>query len=265
MVLQLLDSMNWAFSFLIVAIVFIALTTVGILFVRKTANLRRIKDCHDITGIIFSNLGALYAVLLGFTIVNVQQRFDKIKETTQVEAACLVDLYRDSDFFLEKDQKNIKQSIASYVESIIHHEWSKKEPHVDTGMKFKQLLRCYYDIDIETPKQTIWYTSSVEQLNKLADLRLARILGSQESLSSAMWAILIVGGCAMIIFLCFLGPEKPAQHLLMASILAITIAFSLLLIHSLDTAFTGNVSIQSDALKNLLEVICQDFKGVRSL
>jgi hypothetical protein len=258
MILQYLDSLNWGWCFFLVAIFLVFFTTLGILLVRKAVNLRRVKDCHDITGIIFSNLGALYAVLLGFTIVNAQERFDKIKETTQVEAACLIDLYRDSDFFSKQDREKIRAAITGYAESIIGYEWSQKKPHADTNEKFKDLLHCYYAIDIQTPKETIWYTASVEQLNKLSDLRLSRILGSQESLGSAMWTILILGGCAMVVFLCFLGPEKPAQHLLMASILVITIAFSLLLIHFLDTAFTGSVSVQSDALQSLLQVIRQD-------
>lgn len=259
MILQFLDSLNWTLSFFLVAIALVLFTTIGILFVRKTTNRKHVKECHDITGIIFSNLGALYAVLLGFTIVSAHERFDKVRKSTQVEAACLIDLYRDVDIFSEKDQKNIKIAIEQYTQSIINNEWSEKKAHGDTGQKLKDLLTCYYDVDLETPKQTIWYTASVDQLNKLSDLRLARILGSQESIGPEMWTILILGGCAMVIFLCFFGPEKPAQHLLKASILAITIAFSLFLIHSLDNIFAGNVSIQADALKNLLEMINKDF------
>lgn len=260
--LQYLDSLNLGFSFFLVAVAFMLFTTVGILLVRKTANLSRVKDCHDITGIIFSNLGALYAVLLGFTIVNAQQRFDRVKESTQFEVSRLIDLYRDSELFIEKDQMCIKNAIIGYVDSIVHNEWRGKQAHEDTGRKFKALLRCYYEAEIETPKQVIWYTASVDRLNELTDLRLSRILGSQESIGPEMWTILILGGVAMIIFLCFFGPERPTQHLLMASILAITIAFSLFLIHSLDAAFTGTVSIKPDAFQNLLQMILQDLSAI---
>ncbi len=258
MILNFLDSLNWVFSFLLVAVAFMLFTTIGILLVRRTINLRHLKECHDITGIIFSNLGALYAVLLGFTIVNAQQKFDMIKQSTQVEVACLIDLYRDADLFSKKDHENIKISITNYVKSIVANEWGEKKAHPDTEQKFKDLLRCYYDTEIETQKQNIWYAASVDQLTKLADLRLSRILASQESLGPEMWTILILGGCGMIIFLCFLGPEKPAQHLLMASILAVIIAFSLFLIYSLDTMFTGKISIPSDALSSFLHQINQN-------
>lgn len=234
------------------------LTATSILFVRKKANLGKLKDCHDVTGIIFSNLGALYAVLLGFTIVNAQARFDRIKESTQIEASKLIDLYRDAELFTEKDRVSIKNAITAYTQSIIDYEWSSKKPHAGTGEKFKDLLRCYYDADIHPPKQTIWYSVSINQLNELSDLRLARILGSQESIGPQMWTILILGGFAMILFLCFFGPEKTIQHLAMGSILAITIAFSLFLIHSLDSSFSGTISIKSDAFQNLLHMINQD-------
>ncbi len=259
MILQFLDSLDWVLSFFLVAAVFILFTTVCILFVRKAVNLKRLKDSHDMTGIIFTNLSALYAVLLGFTIVNAQSRFDEVKKSTQIEAACLIDLYRDVDLFSEQDQTDIKKAIIAYAGSVVHHEWSGDGKHDDTGRKFKDLLNCYFHADIQTPKQTIWYTESISELSKLGDLRTARILGAQESINPAMWAILILGGLAMLIFLCFFGPEKPVQHLVMASILAVTIASALYLIHCLDTTFTGSISIQSDALKNLLQVINEDF------
>lgn len=260
--IDFLDSLNWTISFFLLALVFMVFTTIGIFFVRKAANLRHIKDCHDMTGIIFSNLGALYAVLLGFTIVNAQERFDQVKKATQTEVSLLIDLYRDADLFLGKERKTIEGAILEYIESIISQEWSQKSPNEETGRKFKNLLKAYYDAEIGTEKQKIWYTQAVEQLNILSDLRLARILGSQETIGPQMWAILILGGGAMVLFLWFFGPEKPLQHLLMASILAITIACSLLLIHSLDSAFTGNVSIRSDDLQKLLHVIKADLSSL---
>ncbi len=260
MILQFLDSLNWACSIFLIAIAFALLTAAGILFARKTANLKHLQDCHDVTGIIFANLGVLYAVLLGFTIVNAQARFDKIKTSTQVETAHFIDLYRDAELFSKKEQLRIKKAIIAYVQSVIDHEWGEQRPHQDTEQKYKDLLCCYYNATVKTSKQHIWYSESVRQLNKLGELRLTRILGSQESVGSALWTILVLGGISMVVFLCFLGPEKAIQHLLMASILAIIIAFCLFLIHSLDTAFTGNIRVRSDELQNLLQILQQDLR-----
>jgi hypothetical protein len=258
MILEFIDSFHWPFSVFLIAAAFILLTAGGILFVRNTTGLKHLKDSHDVTGIIFANLGVLYAVLLGFTIVNAQARFDKIKTSTQIEGAHFIDLYRDAELFSHKEQQHIKKAIAEYVKSVIDHEWGELRPHPDTEQKFKTLLRCYYDVNVKTSKQYIWYTESVRQLNELGDLRLTRILGSQESIGSALWTILILGGISMVVFLCFLGPNKPIQHLFMASILAFTIAFCLFLVHSLDSAFTGSISIKSEEFQNLLQILEQD-------
>lgn len=260
MILQFLDSLDWMFSFFLVGAIFVLITTICILFVRKTANLRHLKDSHEITGIIFANLGVLYAVLLGFTIVNAQDRFNDVKKSTQIEAARLIGLYRDVDLFSEKDQRCMKNAIMTYVQSVVVHEWNAKYPHKDTEQKFKNLLRCYYSADIQSEKQNTWYRESIRQLNEIEILRLDRILGSQESIGPCMWAILILGGCTMIIFLCFLVPEKPILHLLMASFLAIIIAFSLFLIHNLDSAFTGSISIRPQEFQTLLQVIDQELR-----
>lgn len=261
MILDFLSSIHWTLSITIVALLCALFTVFSILLVRKRVNLGHLKSHHDITCAIFSNLGALYAVLLGFTIINAQERFDKIQEAAQVEAARLDELYRGAEFFSEVDKKNIRNAIKDYVQSIVNTEWNQGEAHKETTKRLRDLWQCYYNAEIATPKETIWYTESVGQLNELVALRFARLAGNQQFLRSEMWTVLLLGGCALVVFLCFFGPDKPGTHLLMASILSISIALSLFLIYSLDSVFTGSVSIKPEALGKVLQMIEQEFQS----
>ena len=98
----------------------------------------------------------------------------------------------------------------------------------------------------------MWYAESITKLNELVNARLARLLGSEESLGPHTWTFLIFGGIMMVTFVCFFGLESLMSHILMIVTLATATAFLLFLIYSLDTAFTGEISIEPEALERVI-------------
>jgi len=211
---------------------------------------------HDVAAVVFTNLGVLYSVLLGFTVVNVQQQFDQVGNNAEVEASNLSQLYWDSQVFPENHRHQIRQSIQEYAKNVIEDEWknmSKGIPSRITAESIKSLWEAFYAIEPTTKYEEIWYSNSVSNLNGLMDARLKRLQGSQQSLSPEMWDLLAVGGFAMVAFICIFGIESPWIHLLMGASLAATIAFLLFLIYSLDTAFTGQSSISPTAMKSVFQ------------
>lgn len=254
-IIKYIESLPWMFGAFIMVAAFVLFTIIGILCVRKTINQKSLKAHHDVAGFVFANLGVLYAVLLGFTVVNVQQRFDKIKETTQIEASYLAELYRDAGVFSDKDKRLIQDALKKYAEKVVYDEW----PLMATGVanhnkidSLKDIWAAYYNVDTTTNKQEIWYSVSINKLNELLNKRLSRLLGSKESLGAEMWTFLILGGLTVVTFIWFFTIESLTSHLLMASLLAATTAFLLFLIYSLDTAFSGQVSITPEAMENVL-------------
>ena len=253
---EYLENYPWAYAAIILSAMFVIFAIVGILIVRNTINRKSLKENHDVAGFVFTNLGVLYAVLLGFTVVNVQQRFDKIKDVAEQEAGYLSALYRDSEVFSEKNRHEIRESIKTYCFSALNEEWASMahgESHPNTEKAFKNILKAYYKVEIANRKQEVWYSESVSKLNELMSARLARILGSRESLGSEMWTLLILGAVVMVAFIWFFSIESLTSHILMASVLAVSTAFLIFLIYSLDTAYSGNVSIPPEALQRALD------------
>ncbi|MBM3198162.1 MAG: DUF4239 domain-containing protein [Chlamydiae bacterium] len=239
MLLDYLHSQHWTINFSLVSLFCVALTIASILLLRRVLDPQRSKDSRDVTAVIFSNLGSLYAVIVGFTIINAQERVNEIRQSVQQELACLEDLYRGTKIFLPDDQEKMKLSISYYITSILDKEWGEKTPHKETTQQYQTLLSMYFAATIDSPKQQIWYESAVDLLNTLSDLRQNRLFYGRESLGLEMWSVLILGGICMIIFLCFFGPSRPFLHLVMASILSMIIASSLFLIYFLDTTVSG--------------------------
>lgn len=251
-----IEVLPWTYGVILVIILFILFTVLGIFLVRKYISIKNLKAHHDAAGFIFANIGVLYAVLIGFTVVNVQQRFDKIKENSKIEASYLAELYRDSEVFPEKHREEIRSALKKYGKSVMEDEWDmlmEGKPNPKTTLAVNNIWRAYYAIMPADTREQAWYSLSIDKLNQLMNVRLNRILGGEQSLGAEMWTLLIVGGLALITFIWFFGFENVALQILMGSILAATTAFLLYLIYSLDTAFSGDLSISSAAFENVIK------------
>lgn len=257
-VIDFLDSFPWICGALFVVAVLVVFTIMAILLVRRFVKREHLKESHDVAGFVFANLGVLFSVLLGFTVVNVQQRFDKVQENTEVEASYLEELYQDAEVFKESDRNKIQQAIKKYIKDVIEDEWPlmpKGEVSITATQSLKKVWKSYYETEPAGPKQEAWYAESIGKLNKLTHTRLSRVLGGKESLGAEMWTLLIMGSLVMVMFICLFGMESATLHLLMGASLAATVAFLLFLIHTLDSAFCGNVHISPEALTRVLDSI----------
>lgn len=250
-----LDTLPWALSTFIIIASFILLAMIAIVFMRKKGYMKHLKAHHDVSGVVFANLGVLYAVLLGFTVVNVQQRFDQISETAKLEASTLAELYRDAEAFSPKDKEALKIAIKNYGLSIVNEEWREidRGANPNTTKMLNEIWRVYYDVDLFTRKQEILYAQSIKKLNNLIGVRLSRLMGGEESLNDEMWTFLLFGGVIIVAFISIFAFESLWLHVLLATILASATAFLLFLIYSLDTAFSGSVKIDPEALLTVLK------------
>lgn len=246
-----LEKLPWHLGALLCIFVFIAYTIAGLFLVRFFTNHQRLRAHHDVAGFIFANLGVLYSVLLGFTVVSVQERFDKVKETTQMEAAYISQLYQDAEVFPEKSKNEIRAAIKNYADSVIRKEWISPEKYkgnTSVHRHLKELWQAYYSLDPSNAKEQAWYAESISKLNLLINTRLMRLLGGEEYLSTEMWTILICIGVILLAFTWFFSVDSFFYHIMMASILASVTASLLFLIYSLDTAYSGTISISPEPM-----------------
>lgn len=254
--IETFQQIPWSYRALILASVFIVFAAVGVVITRRLVSLKTLRGHHDVAGFVFANIGVLYAVLLGFTVVNVQQRFDKIKLNAQTEATYLAQLYLGAAVFPEKNRQQMDISLINYATSVIDEEWvymEVGESSPQTEQRLLDIWQAYYDYEPETFKERAWYSQSTEQLNQLTQSRLARLHESKTSLGREMWLLLILGALIMVTFMWFFGLESATSQILMASILAASTAFLLFLVYTLDTVFSGEVSVSPDAMREVIK------------
>jgi len=62
------------------------LSVLGLLFVRRTFHLDKLKSCHEVGGYLLSVVGTMYAVLLGLIVVDAMTKFQTARAIVEQRA-----------------------------------------------------------------------------------------------------------------------------------------------------------------------------------
>lgn len=254
---MIFESPSWVVSSLIVVIPSILASFAVLWLIRKWIPTKVLKENHDVAGFTLGIVGVLYSVILGFTVVNVQNRYNEVLQTIHTEAVSIADLYREAAFFSPSGRDAIRTSLRNYVDYVVKKEWStpsKKKIPLETQEVINQVWNSYYKIDLEGEKTTIWYTDSISKLNAFMNARLAREFSSWEHLGGMMWSILIIGAIITTCFMFFFGLESFRSQLIMIAFLSGYISFMLYLVYSLDNVFKGPEGLKPIALEQVVNL-----------
>ncbi len=246
---------SWVFSSLLVTVPSIAVSILVLWIVRKIVPAKTLRLHHDVAGFTFSIVGVLYSVILGFTVINVQERYIAAEETIHTEATMLADLSRESSIFPEKNREEIRGYLRAYIAYVMKEEWGSSDIHLQAQSILKDIWHSYYSIDLENEKTKLWYQLSISKLDKLMDARLAREYSSWQRLSAMMWSLLIIGAIVTCCFMFFFGLESLRTQMLMMALLVGYLSFMLFLVYTLDHVFTGPEGVKPTAFQKVLPLL----------
>ena len=174
------------------------LATAGALFVRQWVAVEVLERHNEVAGFIYSVIGVMYAVLLGFTAIIVWERYDQAQAAVEKEANELGDLARDAQAFPDEVRKEIETKLRSYIRLVIEKEWpamaaNKSSP--ETQDAFNQLRQAYLQFAPQTGQERIWFTQSLTSLDQLNDQRRLRLLSNRSTgIPNVMWVVLLGAG-----------------------------------------------------------------------
>lgn len=252
--IQLFQSSNWIVQALLVIIPVILISLGLLILLRNTVNIETLRANHDVAGFTFGIIGVLYSVVLGFTVVDTNDRFNQAEQNISTEAFAIADLYRDASFFPPKESADIRSCLREYVHYVLTEEWGhpiKRQIRIESQDIIEKLWKIYYRVELPSDKAEIWYTSSISKLNTFTDASLARQLSQWNQLGPMMWSLLVLGGFITICFMFFFGLESFRSQMVMTILLAGYISFMLFLVYNLDHIFEQPGATDPVALEQL--------------
>lgn len=226
--------------------VFVA-AMVNVLFMlfRKRFDIEELKEHHEVAGFIITTLGALYGVIVAFTIVNAQQHAAELRSGVQQEAYMASNLFKTTESIpVVKDE--VHEKLYHYLKSVVDNEWKlmpKRKEDAETLDKLKDVWYVFYSYQPRNDVEKIWYKQSIETLESMNQARMKRVYDSWEYLDSLSWLALIIGGIIMIGFLFFFGTKNTKFQLAINAAFVFLITFLFMVTYLFNHPFGAPVKI----------------------
>jgi len=223
-----------------------AASVAGMLFVRRFANINWLKEHHEVASYFFLMVGTLYSVLVAFAIFVVWSGFKDADNNLQHEASEAADLSRLSLSMPDPDRKAISNALMEYLKSVVDDEFPAMAEGRDsqrTWEAVQKLWEAYSTGHVDTLQDQANFAESLRHLTLLSDLRRTRLFTNRGTVPSSLWCLLITGGVLLVAFTYFFGHESALSQGCMTAALAGILSFSLFMIASLDTPYSGVASV----------------------
>ena len=237
----------------------VALPTIIAMFgpavVRRTVGLERLAANNEVAGFKFAVLGVVYAVLLGFAVIVVWEKFHDAESAVAQEAGTTTTLFRLSQGMTAQAGAAFRDRLDAYIYVAIQDDW----PAMANGEMSPAATQAINDLygaalaEHPADERAVAVLSQVlTQLNELTQARRIRLVLAQGSVPGVVWAVLAVGAVVTVGFTFFFGTPSLRAQGLMTALLALTIFMGLLVIMSINGPFTGGVSVGFEPLQTVL-------------
>jgi hypothetical protein len=219
-----------------------ALSVLLLLLVRRFSDLDSLRKHHEVTSNFFLTLGTLYAVLVAFGIFVVWTGFKDAGTNLQREASEVADLSRLSALLPMPLRKNISDGLMEYLDAVAQDEFPAMAEGRDSQRTWDAVHKLWQTYDTQqltTPQYQASYAESLKHLTALSDLRRTRLFTSKGTVPDSLWILLIGGALLLVGFTYFFGHGSFRSQAIMTAVLAATLSFSLFLMVSLDSPYSG--------------------------
>src|SRR5262245_19304803 len=236
---------------------------VGTVLIRRYAGLERLKANNEVAGFKFATIGVLYAVLLGFAVIVVWQRFSDIEDNVAREAGAAATLYRLVDGIHGEPGPALRGRLTAYLESAISQDWPALAEGKASPATTRTLADIYSAVVTYEPaddREVVLMEGILSQLDDLSAARRERVAKSSGVVPGLLWLVLYGGAIITIGFTFFFGTKNLWAQASMTGALSLLIFALLLVIVTVNRPFTGSITVQPEALIDVLA----ELGGVRA-
>jgi hypothetical protein len=233
-----------------------ALAMIGPRMVRRYVPLEELSANNEVAGFKFAVVGVLYAVLLGFAVIVVWEKFNDADAIVAREAGAAANIYRLSHGLDEASGAALRKSLTGYLKATITDDWAAMEKGGESEAARKALDAVYETLipAVQKPNASASPIPAeiLHQVDVVTQQRRARIAAADGTVPSVLWPVLFWGAAFTVGFTYFFGTQNMRAQTLMTGILAALIFSGLLVIIVIDQPFSGAIMVGPDALSDVL-------------
>lgn len=223
--------------------------------VQRAVPYTRLAKHNDVAGFIFSMLGVIYAVVLGFVVVVVWERHDVAIQNAQAEESAVSDIYRIVGALPKPFAQSVRSDIREYARLMIDQEWPAMRHGTEsrqTQLKGEDLANSIEGFRPKGEGQANIHAAGLALLQKFLDARRERLRENEGSVVPILWWTLFIGGFATVGFTYFFGTENRRMQLAMTAVLAVMLATMYVLVAEFDRPFAGKIAVPAEIWSTFL-------------
>ncbi len=237
-----------------VVIVFGGGSVLGLYIVRRLVPLDSLRKNHDVAGVTFGVLGALYGLVLAFVIVAAWERFNEANDNAHQEATGLESLYKLGAGFSEPMCTQLDSAVVEYTHRVIDEEWPEMADNsyrAEKGgiLKLWSVVLSYHTAD---SREQMLVDKSIDQLNIINQARSMRLLFYDDDLPSVVWIVIYLGCAITIGFSYFFGSNVFRAQIVMCAFFSIMLGMTILAVVELAHPYQGVVTISNEPFRYAL-------------
>lgn len=198
--------------------------------------------------------GMMFSVLLGFFIAQSMREYSTAQTNLVNEANALGEVFRDARGLPEVDRLRIRKMCRIYADSVIDDEWPLiKQGQANPGTQaiMNDLWHASLSITPTNIREQIVYGSFFRAMNDLGGYRRVRTATLPPGLPLHLWAIIAIGGSAIVTLTFLFGPEYKPFHIAILSCLLIPMTLNIVLLAEFSFPFGGVLAVKPVVFQEL--------------
>jgi hypothetical protein len=228
-----------------------ALSLGGLYLVRKNVELSVLKSYHEVAGYLLSVIGTLYAVLLGFVVVDSLSKFDRARVLVEEEANGIANVFFLADNFPAPERREIHVRCLRYIDAVIDEEWKTMrdgEPSRQALHEMQSLWSTVSKFEPKNQNNTSLWEAMLSSMDRIGSNRRLRLITAKFGLSPVMATVIIIGATITIMFTYFFGLEKFRAQAIMTALVSLTLSLNVCLVLLYGYPFRQGIEVQPSAL-----------------
>jgi hypothetical protein len=233
-------------------VVAVALAVGGLLLVRRKHSHEVMEQHHAVAGPFLSIIATLYAVVLGFIVIDALNTFQDARVTVEREANAFHDIWHLAQGLPAPASTTIRKLCYDYCDTMVNREWPDMEQGKPSDTGHDVFTRLWHEVCHFQPKnqaEDTFLDNLIGELKSAGDARHTRLLAAQPAYDPAIWLVLGTGSVVTIVFTYFFGVQNLRVQALMTALVTIVVVLNLVVVALFDSPFSGDVKVSPAAFQ----------------
>lgn len=247
--IELLLGLPAVVTLLLCSALIFGIVSLGRMLVRRFFTHESLREAHDVSAVVYANIGVVYAIVVGLMAVHGQERYIDLRETSERESARIIAVGRSAQSLNSPLGEKIAKLAAIYASTVAKYEWNDdmKGPSPQGRKAMLALWDAVHEMEatgdgLKPASQTV-----LNAVNDLMMDRMSRISLMQDHIGRILWFILLGGGGLLIGFVVLFEPKVDGLHRILTLTVIVSVVSVLLLIFMYEHPTDGALSLTPEA------------------